>query len=338
METIDFKKKELDNIYKIISQIGEVTEPDDLYKLFGNKKDIIAYDGFEPSGRMHIAQGILRTHNVNKLTKLGVKFKFWIADWFALMNLKLGGDLNKIQKCGKEMIRIWEACGMDMDNVEFIWSSEEIKTRSAEYWQLILDIATKFNLNRIKKCTKIMGREESDELATSQIFYPVMQCADIFFLKANIISMGTDQLKVNMLAREYCDKTKSKFKPVTVSHPMLMGLDGSDKMSKSNPDNTIFMDESEAEVRRKINKAFCEPGNIEKNPLLNWAQHLIFPIIGHVIIPGDEKWNEPELKFDNFITLENDFKEEKIFPKRLKQGLANHIIGMLKPIHDKLKK
>lgn len=45
------------------------------------------YDGFEPSGRMHIAQGIYKVTNVNKCTyeENGGTFIFWIADWFALM-------------------------------------------------------------------------------------------------------------------------------------------------------------------------------------------------------------------------------------------------------------
>ena len=46
---------------------------------------------------MHIAQGLLRAMNVNRLTQAGVKFVFWVADYFALMNLKLGGDIKKIQ-------------------------------------------------------------------------------------------------------------------------------------------------------------------------------------------------------------------------------------------------
>ena len=54
-----------------------------------------------------------------------------------------------------------------------------------------------------------MGRKESDDLNASQIFYPVMQCADIFFLGVNVCSLGLDQRKVNMLASEYCDKSKS---------------------------------------------------------------------------------------------------------------------------------
>ena len=52
----------------------------------------------------------------------------------------------------------------------------------------MLNIGRSFNLNRIRKCTQIMGREESDDLSAAQIFYPCMQCADIFFLKVILFS------------------------------------------------------------------------------------------------------------------------------------------------------
>jgi tyrosyl-tRNA synthetase len=72
------------------------------------------------------------------------------------------------------------------------------------------------------------------------------QCADIFFLKADICQLGMDQRKVNMLAREYCDDIKRKNKPIILSHHMLMGLlQGQEKMSKSDPNSAIFMEDSE---------------------------------------------------------------------------------------------
>ncbi len=45
-----------------------------------------------------------------------------------------------------------------------------------------------------------------------------MQCADIFHLKADICQLGMDQRKVNMLAREYCDAKKIRYKPIILSH------------------------------------------------------------------------------------------------------------------------
>lgn len=370
----------------VIKSIGEeIIGGENLEKLLTNKtlanKDVIAYDGFEPSGRMHIAQGLLRAHNVNKFIKSGVKFKFWVADWFALMNLKMGGSLEKIQKAGLLMIETWKACGMDVDMkdssgnhmIQFIHSSEEINKRSDEYWKLVLDIGTKFGLNRIKKCTQIMGRKEDEshmdtliklnndidtlflmddineretmkktiketmgqllekntdasDLAASQIFYPVMQCADIFFLGVDICSLGIDQRKVNVLAIEYCDKIKRKNKPIIVSHHMIMGLDGSDKMSKSNPDNTIFMDDSNADVKRKITKAFCEPGNIVKNPLLDWIKWLIFPIENSFIVMNK--------MYDNYDELETDYSNNMIHPGDLKKAMIDVINKLLNPVRN----
>ena len=55
---------------------------------------------------MHIAQGVMKALNVNKLTRSGCIFKFWIADWFALLNHKMGGDLKKIRVVGEYMIEV----------------------------------------------------------------------------------------------------------------------------------------------------------------------------------------------------------------------------------------
>ena len=70
----------------------------------------------------------------------------------------MGGDLKKIQVVGKYMIEIWKCLGMDMSKVEFIYSSELINQRSDEYWSLVMDIAIRNNLPRIKRCGTIMGR------------------------------------------------------------------------------------------------------------------------------------------------------------------------------------
>lgn len=193
-EKADEKKGEetaemtLEEKLKLVLSVGEnnkcIPEENDfaeLRNLLAKKKDPVCYDGFEPSGRMHIAQGIMKVINVNKLTKSGCVFKFWIADWFAQLNNKMGGDLKKIQTVGRYMIEVWKAAGMDLERVEFLWSSDEINGRASEYWPLVMDIARRNTLNRITRCCTIMGRKEGDEMSAGQIFYPCMQCADIFF-------------------------------------------------------------------------------------------------------------------------------------------------------------
>jgi len=93
----------------------------------------------------------MKTINVNKLTASGCRVKIWIADWFAQLNNKMGGDLKKIETVGRYLIEIWKAVGMDLEGgkVEFLWSSKEINSRASEYWPLVMDIARKNKLPRI---------------------------------------------------------------------------------------------------------------------------------------------------------------------------------------------
>jgi len=296
------------------------------------KANPTCYDGFEPSGRMHIAQGILKSINVNKCTKAGCTFIFWVADWFALLNNKMGGDIKKIRVVGEYMIEVWKACGMDMSRVKFVWSSDEINSHSNEYWLRVMDIARRFNLARVKRCSQIMGREASDDLHASQIFYPCMQCADIFHLKADICQLGLDQRKVNMLAREYCDVVKIKYKPVILSHHMLMGLGkGQQKMSKSDPNSAIFMEDTEADVNVKIKNAFCPPEIVQDNPCFDYLKHLVFQKFDSFTVTRKDS-DGGNKTYTSYEEVVEDFSSGKLHPGDLKPALAKAINDMIKPV------
>ncbi|MBI3033605.1 tyrosine--tRNA ligase, partial [Candidatus Woesearchaeota archaeon] len=232
---------------RLIMEVGEeILTEQELRQLLETKQRPVAYDGFEPSGNLHIAQGILRAINVNKMVNAGVNFKMWVADWFGWMNNKLGGDLEKIRVSGEYMIEVWKACGMKTEQIQFLWAKDVMADE--EYWKKVIQIGRSSTVQRIVRCSQIMGRSESDQLSAAQIFYPCMQCADIFHLKADITQLGMDQRKVNVLAREVGPKL-GLWKPVVVSHHMLIGLgeprtelkDATEraielKMSKSKPD------------------------------------------------------------------------------------------------------
>ncbi|KAG8374930.1 hypothetical protein BUALT_Bualt10G0046800 [Buddleja alternifolia] len=314
----------------IIRSIGEeCIQEDELERLLANKPHPVCYDGFEPSGRMHIAQGVMKAINVNKLTSAGCKVKIWIADWFAQLNNKMGGDLKKIR-------------------VEFLWSSEEINSRAHEYWPLVMDIARRNTLRRISRCCQIMGRSEQDELSAAQIFYPCMQCADIFFLKADICQLGMDQRKVNVLAREYCDDIKRKNKPIILSHHMLPGLqEGQEKMSKSDPSSAIYMEDEETDVNLKIKKTFCPPKVVENNPCLEYINYIILPWFNEFTVErkpengGDNRHVHKNhvlffsfRTFKSFKDLADDYESGDLHPGDLKPALAKAINRILQPVRD----
>lgn len=133
--------KSLDEKLSLIREVGEeIVMEEELRELLQEGKNLVAYDVFEPSGQIHIAQGLMRAININKMIEAGFTFKMLVADWHAMANLKFGGDLEKIQTAGKYFIEVWKACGLNMDKVEFVWASDLVK--KSEYWQLVLKIAS----------------------------------------------------------------------------------------------------------------------------------------------------------------------------------------------------
>ena len=323
----------VDEKIKLVKEVGEeIIQEEELRDLFKRNEIPICYDGFEPSGRMHIAQGLLRAINVNRLTKAGCVFVFWIADWFAQMNNKMGGDIEKIHIVGRYFVEIWRAAGMDLKNVKFLWCSDEINKNSNDYWQSVINVARANNIDRIKRCCQIMGRKEGDALQASQIMYPCMQCTDIFFLKANITSLGMDQRKVNMLAREYSDDVKITHKPIIVSHHMLKSLvKGVEKMSKSIPDSAIFMEDSAKEVERKIKKAYCPEKDVDDNPIFDYIKYLIIPRFGKFELKRPEKYGGDKL-YKSYEEMCEDYMKGALFPADLKPNVARIINSMIEPV------
>jgi tyrosyl-tRNA synthetase len=325
---------------KLLREVGEeIIGEEELRKIL-SEKNVIAYDGFEPSGKIHIAQGLLRTININKVLKTGIKFKMLVADWHAWANNKMGGDLEKIQTVGKYFIEVWKACGMDVNKVEFVWASDLLNNR--EYWKTVMQVARASTIKRILRCGQIMGRKEGEVLQASQILYPCMQTADIFHLGAKITQLGMDQRKVNVLAREIGEKI-GFWKPVIISHHMLSGLTPpkgdlqgiektiEQKMSKSNPASSIFMTDSEDEVNEKFRKAYCPLGQIKDNPILEYCKYIIFEKVNKFVIEREKKFGG-EISFKTYSELEKAFRKKEIHPLDLKKASARYINELLEPI------
>ena len=322
----------------------EVLTEHELKTLFETKKKLIAFDGFEPSGNPHIAQGVIRALTINKLAKMGITFKMFVADWHAWANNKYGGDLDKIQTCGKYLIEIWKASGMDLDNVKFVWASELVK--DPEYWKKVMQISRHSTVRRIIRCGQIMGRKDGEVLQASQILYPCMQCADIFTLKADIAQLGMDQRKVNVLARELGEKLFG-YKPVAIHHHMLMGLGQPPKkvedrllelkMSKSRPHTAIFMTDTKEMIDKKIKKAYCPEGISEQNPILEYCKYLIFEKFKTITIERPKKFGG-DVSFKEYSELEKVYLKKKLHPMDLKNMVSLNIDKILKPTRDHFEK
>ncbi len=332
---------------KLIQEVGEeIIGLSEIEEKIKQGKKLVAYDGFEPSGRIHVAQGFVRAMTIQKLIKAGIHFKVLIADWHAYANNKLGGDLKKIQQTGRYFIEVWKACGLDTKGIEFIWASDLVEKPG--YWFSVLKIAKETTLKRIIRCSQIMGRKESDNLTAAQIFYPAMQAADIFFLGVDIAQLGMDQRKVNMLARQIAPALGLE-KPAAVHHHMLISLkppvdqlkEGEDKieqtialkMSKSKPDSAVFMTDTREEIAEKIGKAYCPPNEIELNPVLEYFRYIVFLKHSQVVVHREEKFGG-NITVNSYAELEKLYQSGEIYPLDLKNNLVTYLDEIIEPVRE----
>ncbi|EAX98208.1 hypothetical protein TVAG_263250 [Trichomonas vaginalis G3] len=300
-------------------------------ELLEKKPNFRAYNGFEPSGRMHIAQALVTAINCNAITKAGGTMVLYIADLFAQLNHKMGGDMKKIHDVGRYFVEVFKACGMDLDHVEIIWTADFIKEHQREYFELVHDISSFATLSRIKRTVTAMGRTEGDKLSLSQLLYPCMQATDVFMLDVDICQLGVDQRKVNMLAIEYANHVKRP-SPIILSHHMLMGLKGkAHKMSKSDPMSAIFIEDEKDRIVEKMMNAYNPPEAAE-NPLFEYIKYIILRKLGSITINGKEytKIEDVEADFPSF------FKDDEA-KKGLVMAVAEAVDACIQPVRDHFK-
>ncbi|MHA1835472.1 MAG: tyrosine--tRNA ligase [Candidatus Odinarchaeia archaeon] len=332
--------------------VEEVITMDELRGLLEVNEHPIAYDGFEPSGFAHIASGLMRALKIGDLLKAGVKFKLLIADWHAWLNEKMGGDLDKIKKVGKYIVKVWESLGVDSSKVVIVWASDIVK--EPDYWEKVVAVMKNTTIRRMKRALTIMGRKESELQSAGQFLYPAMQVADIFQLKVDICQLGIDQRKANILAREIGEKLHW-YKPVCVHHHMLMGLKGptkmggfeenerldiqiSSKMSKSLPETCIFVHDEPNVIKKKILSAYCPEKVVDPNPILDIAKNIIFRNQEIEFTIERSKKYGGDITFSTYDELEGAFRKGTLHPLDLKKAVAEKLSQMLEPCRVYFKK
>jgi len=348
----------------IIQNIQEVIGLDELEKLIENGVKLKHYIGFEISGRIHLGTGIVSMKKVKDFADAGVEVSIFLADWHAWINDKLGGNKEIIQKIGVSYFKegfkkCYELVGGNPQDLKFVLGSK-LYHNNDEYWQTLVDVSKNLTLSRVMKSSTIMGRQQGESMPFAWLLYPPMQVADIFIQGVNLAHAGMDQRKAHVIAREVATKLKYSplkdgqgniIKPIAVHHPLILGLNkphiwpvsnqsqlrevlSEMKMTKSKPDSAVFVDDSEEDVRRKINKAFCPEGETEFNPILDWTKHIIFPNTKDQIIIKREEKHGGDASYADYGELEKDFKDKKLHPQDLKNFVADWLIEFLRPIRN----
>ena len=315
----------------------ELVTEDELRSLLARGGRPKAYVGFEPSGMMQIGQGFVIAAKLGDLVEAGFDVTVLLADWHAYINDKFGGDLGKIQACGRYFEDCFRALGVPA-SVRYLTATEMVA--SSDYWMDVIHASKAASVARIRRALTIMGRREEDaDLDASKLIYPAMQVTDIHRMDLDLALGGMDQRHAHMLYRDLAPKLKWKM-AVALHTPLVGGLQGGgrmdpveSKMSKSKPDSAILLPEAPAEVERKIGKAFCPPKEVEGNPILEIARYVLLPRLGALKIEREAKFGG-DLAVASFEDLARAYASGGLHPQDLKSAVARSLNEALGPVRS----
>ena len=217
--------------------------------------------GDRPTGRLHVGHYFGSLQNRVRLHKLGVPTYIVIADYQVLTDRD---TFETISENVHQLTIDYLAAGLDpSDGKTFIFPHSHVP----ELNQLLLPFLTLVTLAELDRNPTV--KEEIAAAGLTSInagmyTYPVHQAADLLFCKATVVPVGKDQLPhlevTRTIARRFNNRY-AKNKPVfpepqalLSEAPLILGLDGSQKMSKSR-NNAIMLSADEDETARLIKKA-----------------------------------------------------------------------------------
>lgn len=327
----------------------EVITPEDLRHLLETEEHPIAYDGWEPSGLVHLGTGVICAYKIKDFVEAGIHYKAYLSTWHAWLNNKLGGDLNLIRKSADLFRHSWIALGVPPDKVEFIYSDKLYD--DLDYWATVVRVSKNLTIARGRRTLEIAGRKETEARMISDFLYTPMQVADIYYMQVKICQLGIDQRKANVVARELGERL-GFWKPVCVHHHLLQGLEkpkvwpipegqekealSSAKMSKSKPETCIFLYDTPEEIKQKMVRAFCPEKTVQFNPVLDITKHIIFRETKTLTIERPAKFGGL-IEFQNYRELETAYAQGKLHPQDLKNTVAEQLIKILEPVRTYFK-
>jgi tyrosyl-tRNA synthetase len=266
-----------ENLNLIKRGIDELIGEDELIAKLKSKKQLIVKAGFDPTAPdLHLGHTVL----INKLRhfqQLGHQIIFLIGDFTGMIGDPSGKnktrpalDEAEIKENAKSYKKqVFKILDPQLTDVRF--NSEWSKKLGAEG---IIKLASQYNLARMLERDDFNKRYKSNQtIALHEFLYPLIQANDSIALEADIELGGTDQ-KFNLLVGRELQRAYGQEPQVVITVPILEGLDGKNKMSKS-LDNYVGIDESANEMFGKIM-------SISDDLMWRWFELLSFKTIDEI--------------------------------------------------------
>ena len=216
------------------------------------------FSGARPTGRQHIGNYLGAVQNYVAIQD-EYDCIYCVVDIHALTTLE---STESLREDIYEMVLDWLAAGIDpQKSIIFVQSHvpqvEELHT----LFSMVTPLSWLLRVPTFKEKVKMQPHNVNYGL----VGYPVLMTADIALYKGEVVPVGEDQLPHLELAREIVRRFNSLFGVVfpepqakLANFPLVLGLDGVQKMSKSY-DNHIEISASPQEISKRVMTAVTDP-------------------------------------------------------------------------------
>ena len=303
----------------------EILTESDLKKKLDSGKKLIVKAGFDPTAPdLHLGHTVL-LNKLRHFQDLGHKVIFLIGDFTGRIGDPSGTNKTRpivdsdslIENAKTYKNQVFKILKEDLTEVRF--NSEWCEKLGADG---LIKLASKYNVARMLERDDFNKRFSSNKtIAIHEFLYPLVQGYDSVALEADVECGGTDQ-KFNLLVGRELQRDYEQEPQVVITVPILEGLDGVKKMSKS-LDNYIAIDEEPDEMFGKIM-------SISDELMWRWFELLSFMPEEDITKLKDEmkKGKNPrDIKFilaeelvDRFHKEGEGKKSKEIFLNRFQKG------------------
>jgi len=248
--------KNINEQLKVIKQgAAEIIQEAELIEKLKTKKKLIVKVGLDPTmPDMHLGHTVV-INKLRQFQELGHKVVFLIGDYTACIGDPSGRDITRpavdpktikqnAKKFEKEIFKI-----LDKEKTQVSFNSEWLgKLKGLD----LIELASHYTVARMLERDDFDKRfkVEKKPIAIHEFLYPLLQAKDSVELKADVELGGTDQ-KFNLLLGRKLQEDHKMMPQICIMMPILEGLDGVKKMSKS-LDNYISISDEANDMFGKV--------------------------------------------------------------------------------------
>ena len=245
-----------DNLELIKRRAVQIFSEEDLDEKMKSGKKLVIKLGADPSRPdLHLGHTVV-LRALKKFQELGHEVVFVIGDYTAMIGDPSGKSKTRPALTYEETRKAGETY---FKQVTKILDKEKTKVRYNSEWLSkmnfsdVISLTSKYTVARILERDDFKNRYENKlPLSMHELLYPLMQGYDSVALNADIEIGGTDQT-FNLLVGRELQRDYDQEPQTVMTFPLLVGLDGKDKMSKS-LGNYIGIDEAPEVMYEKAMK------------------------------------------------------------------------------------